>query len=273
MTSIKSIARDWLPPVMARAMQRLRGGGNNIHGDYSAWEDAVRLCTGYESEHILSKVLEASIKVKRGEAAYERDSVVFEEIEYAWPITAGLMWVAAQNKGRLNVLDFGGALGSSYFQNHVFLATLPQVRWSVIEQSHYVQAGREHFQNDTLRFYSSFDELLFENNPDVALFSSVLQYLPDPYSVLENIFQSNASFVIIDRTPFFAGPRDLICVQNVPDVIYKASYPIRVFSLDAFINRTVGWEIVSKIQCPEGSVLTQSGYFVTYRGFIMRRKK
>lgn len=273
MSTIKSIAKDWLPPAMARAIQRVRGSSINIHGDYSTWDEAITQCTGYDSERILSKVLEATLKVKRGEAAYERDSVLFDQIEYAWPITAGLMWVAAQNDGRLDVLDFGGALGSSYFQNRAFLTTLSQVRWSVIEQAHYVQAGREYIQNDTLRFYSSFDELFFENRPNAILLSSVLQYLPDPEAVLQKIFQSDASVIIIDRTPFGAGPRDLICVQNVPDAIYKASYPMRIFSLDVFIELTVGWEIVSKIQCPEGSLITKSGHLMSYQGFILKRKK
>ena len=91
--------------------------------------------------------------VKRGEAVFERDSVIFDKVQYAWPVTAGLMWVAARNGGRLSVLDFGGSLGSSYFQNREFLAYLPNVRWSVIEQAHFVKAGRKHIQDERLVFY------------------------------------------------------------------------------------------------------------------------
>ena len=73
------------------------------------------------AQDILDKVLAATLKVKQGQAVFERDSVLFDEIEYSWPLLAGLMWAAASNGGKLNVLDFGGALGSSYYQNRKFL--------------------------------------------------------------------------------------------------------------------------------------------------------
>jgi putative methyltransferase (TIGR04325 family) len=74
----------------------------------------VEASTGYDSEIILEKTRDALLKVKNGEAAYERDSVLFDEIQYAWPLLTSLMWVAAQAKGILNVLDFGGSLGTTY---------------------------------------------------------------------------------------------------------------------------------------------------------------
>ena len=45
------------------------------------------------------------MKVKKGEAVYERDSMIFDQIEYSWPVLFGLMWAAAQNSGYLKVLD------------------------------------------------------------------------------------------------------------------------------------------------------------------------
>jgi putative methyltransferase (TIGR04325 family) len=270
--SIKTIAKDWLPPAVVRALRPRRNRGIRFQGNYATWEAAAAQCTGYDAEPILTKVLEATLKVKRGEAAYERDSVLFDEIEYAWPVTAALMWAAAQNAGRLDVLDFGGALGSSYFQNRAFLANLPQVRWSVIEQEHYVQAGREHIQDDTLRFYSSIDCCLADNKPNVVLLSSVLQYLPVVDNVIKKINDSGATTIIIDRMPFNNEHCNKICVQNVPESIYKASYPMKIFSLDKFIVDMGNWEIVAKIRSPEGSLITESGLTLNFQGFIMRRK-
>jgi putative methyltransferase (TIGR04325 family) len=37
-------------------------------------------------------------------------------------------------------------LGSSYFQNRKFLQSLPDVRWNVVEQPHYVDAGRKYIE-------------------------------------------------------------------------------------------------------------------------------
>ncbi|GHV55461.1 hypothetical protein FACS1894216_17850 [Synergistales bacterium] len=64
-------------------------------GDYATWEDALLNSKGYDERSIFEKVLKASISVRDGEAVYERDSVLFDQIEYSWPLLAGLMWGAA----------------------------------------------------------------------------------------------------------------------------------------------------------------------------------
>jgi putative methyltransferase (TIGR04325 family) len=156
---------------------------------------------------------------------------VFDEIQYAWPVTAALMWAAAQCGGRLNVLDFGGALGSSYFQNQIFLSNLPHVRWSIVEQAHYVDAGQKYIQNETLRFYSSISSCLVENKPNVVLLSSVLEYLPDPMNCLINICASNPLIVIIDRSPISLVQKEIITIQKVSRSIYSATLPCRILDL------------------------------------------
>lgn len=270
--SIKSIAKDWLPPVVVRALRSARGGGIHFEGNYPTWEAAAAQCTGYDAAPILAKVLDATLKVKRGEAAYERDSVLFNEIDYTWPVTAALMWASAQSGGRLDVLDYGGALGSSYFQNRALLADLPQVRWSVVEQAHYVEAGREHIQDDKLKFYFSIESCLAKNEPNVVFLSSVLQYLPEVLKIIESINDSGASILIIDRTPFNKGATDRICVQKVPDSIYRASYPMKIFSEKKFLNSLAKWEVVSKIPSPEGSLRSNTSLDINFQGFILKRK-
>ena len=51
-----------------------------------------------------------------------------------YPLLAALLRVAAANNGRLSILDFGGSLGSSYFQSRAFLSPCAELRWNVIEQ-------------------------------------------------------------------------------------------------------------------------------------------
>lgn len=231
MSAFKVLARDWLPPALQRWLRLVRGGGPELVGDFVTWEEASAQCTGYDAKEILAKVLDASLKVKRGEAVFERDSVLFNEIEYAWPVLAGLMWAAARSGGRLSVLDFGGALGSGYFQNRKFLQSLPNVSWSVVEQEHYVDAGRKHIQDEQLRFYKSVKECMQENQPNVILLSGVLQYLADPFGMLQVLGDIKADVLLLDRTSYASsGAGDLIKLQNVPESIYKASYPCHIFN-------------------------------------------
>ena len=106
----KTLACDWVPPAILRQIRRRRSADIRFEEEYATWQDATENCTGYDAGGILEKVLEATLKVKNGEAVYERDSVLFDHIEYSWPVLSGLMWVAARNNGRLNVLDYGGSL-------------------------------------------------------------------------------------------------------------------------------------------------------------------
>src|SRR6187402_2999804 len=93
---MRSLARALLPPVVTDWLGR-RGLTRNVwSGDYPRWADAVADASGYDAAAILERVRAAALAVKRGEAAYERDSVLFDRIEHAWPLLASLMWVAAR---------------------------------------------------------------------------------------------------------------------------------------------------------------------------------
>ena len=164
-------------------------------GDYESWDHAQKNSTGYNSPVILEKVKQSMIKVKNGEAVYERDSVLFKEVHYSYPLLVSLLYCAAQNKGKLNIVDFGGSLGSTYFQNIKFLKGLLFCRWSIVEQPHFVSCGIDNFQDDTLKFFLSINEALKINSSNVILFSSTIQYLEDPISILEQMQDLNFDYI------------------------------------------------------------------------------
>ena len=268
------VVKDWLPPVLARQLRRLSrlGGAVTFEGPFATWNEAAIRSSGYDGEQILEKVLAATLKVMRGEAVFERDSVLFDEIQYAWPVTAGLLWAAARQGGRLSVLDFGGSLGSSYFQNRKFLEGLSSVRWSVVEQAHFVEAGREHIQDEQLVFYPSIAECVAVEKPNVVLLSSVLQYLENPYAVLDELVRSGVEIILVDRTSFHGGENDFVAAQKVGEAIYPASYPLWIFSKINFINHSSEFfDLVTEWLSPEGFVGLSSGRF-SFNGLVMQRK-
>lgn len=230
MTKLKRIARNWAPPALVRWVRKKRGSDNYFEGPFPTWRQARESCTGYDSLQILSKVLVATMKVKGGEATYERDSVLFDAPEYEWPVIAALLRTAVRHNGRLSVLDFGGALGSSYFQNRKLLDTAADLRWAVVEQDHYVNAGRQHIEDSVLRFYSSIGDCTAASRPNAILLSSVLQYLENPEEILSNLVECDADIIILDRTIINASESHRIYVQRVPASIYQASYPCRSLS-------------------------------------------
>jgi putative methyltransferase (TIGR04325 family) len=106
-----------------------------------------------------------------------------------------------------------------------------------VEQPQYVKVGKECFENKQLRFYPTIIHCLSENEPNVAILSSVLQYLERPFQVLDELLGLRCDHIIIDRTPFWGGPIDRLCVQNVPPSIYPVSYPSWIFSRQEFLNQ------------------------------------
>src|ERR1700712_2624661 len=84
-------------------------------GNYNSWQEAEQQCVGYDADNILEKIKVATLKVKNGDAVYERDALLFDSIQYSWPLLANLLWIAGKKTSRLSVIDFGGSLGSSYF--------------------------------------------------------------------------------------------------------------------------------------------------------------
>lgn len=253
---LKDILRLVAPPGAVRLAKRLAGrspdGSYGLSGDYRNWGEALAESTGYQSDVILEKTREALLKVKNGEAVYERDSVLFDEIEHAWPVLAGLMWEAARNGGVLNVLDYGGSLGSTYFQCRDFLAHLPRVRWNIVEQARHVETGKAWFEDASLRFYASVADCLADSQPNVVLLSCVLQYLEHPHELLEQLQALPCSAILIDRTSFWSGPADRLCVQTVPPAIYPASYPSWIFSRERFrFSLREGWRIMATFNAPD----------------------
>jgi len=95
----RNVAKLLLPPILLEGWKKIQNRKRdvdlNLNGDYSSWIEALHASTGYDTELILEKSKSALLKVKRGEAIYERDSVLFNEIQHlATP--RGLKWVAAQ---------------------------------------------------------------------------------------------------------------------------------------------------------------------------------
>lgn len=205
-------------------------------GNYDSWEKASAVADGYSKTNILDKTKESLLKVKNGEAVYERDSVIFDKKEYPFPLITYMLHSAFRNGAPLNILDFGGSLGSTYFQVREFLS--PQVcsSWNVVEQAHYVECGKEYFEDGLLHFYHSIEECNADYKIDLVILSSVVQYLPDPHSFLENLISLGFKFIIVDRTAFVKEPEDRLTIQKVWPSVYDASYPAWFFNEANFLG-------------------------------------
>ncbi len=245
---------------------------NKMHrGDviiYSKWEDAFSASMdGYTSNSILERVKQSLLKVKNGEAVYERDSVIFNTIQYSWPILACLMWIASQNSNTLSILDYGGSLGSSYFQNYKFLRTLDHLQWSIIEQDQWVECGKKYFENEELRFYHNIPTCLSEQMPHAILLSGVLQYIESPYAILEDIIKCGFEYILVDRTAFALDGYEVLTLYKVPPEIYQARFPMWYFNYEKF--KTILLKHYELIE--EFDAIDKVEYPSFFKGFIFRK--
>jgi len=265
-----------LPPLLVDAYRKWARKGVRFVGAYPDWASARAASVGYDAQLILDRVSTAQDKVLRGEAAYERDSVTFDVVEYPFPLLAGLLRAANETGGALRVIDFGGALGSTYFQCRAFLDRLPMVHWHVVEQANFVEHGRARFESDRLRFVSTISASQEIMRPDVVLFCSVLQYIEDVAVRLQEAIDSGCAYIIIDRTPMSVLDDDALCVQHVPAEIYAASYPCAILS-EARLRSLLDdhFELIAEFDALGGGgevegVKTAVPFF--YKGMIWRKR-
>jgi putative methyltransferase (TIGR04325 family) len=267
----RRIARDWLPPAVVRRLTGGDSGALTFSDGFESWEAASASAEGYDAPSILRQVAAATELASKGEVAFERDGITFDEPETRWPVAAALLMAASRSGGRLRVLDFGGSLGSVYWQHRRLLTDI-DLSWGVVEQQDFIREGAR-FANSELSFHPSIDEFLSAGKPDLILLSSVLQYLAAPHEILESLSATGATYLLIDRTPVSALPHDIATVQRVPEQIYKASYPAWILSESQLLESLSDhWTLIEDFPGIEPDMTTSAGVSFSWRGYLLTGK-
>ena len=267
------IKNDWLPPIIKTKLKLWFGSkkGSSFKGEYISWDEALANCEGgYDDPLILERVLASTLKVKFGEIAYERDGIVFDEIEYSWEVLVGIMMAASHNNGQLCVLDIGGSLGTTYFQNKQFLDHINFQSWNIIEQAHYVDSGRKNIQDDKIRFYEDINQCLDESKPNIIIISGSLQYMPNLDNFIEKVINVGASTIIIDRTFIQKTEFNKIFIQYASSDI-GGNYPCYSISEPWLINSLSNhYQLIADFDSlPFPELSTISSFF---KGYIFQQK-
>ena len=259
-----------VPAFFLDHARQLSGTKIRFTGNFNSWAEAEAASFGYSAKEILEHTIEAVRRVKSGEASFERDGVAFREMEDNSPLSWALKRVA-DRYGRLHVIDFGGSLGSTYYQMGGTLGSLIDVKWAIVEQSAHVDAGNREFANGGLSFHTTIQEACKSEQFEVLLLSGVLQYLRDPFQFLGSVLDRQIPAIILDRTPFMVSDRRRLTVQHVPKSIYPATYPSWFFSETELLanllkcyDKVAEWPALDKHN-PEGGR-------AQYKGFLFELK-
>jgi len=224
------LLKGFFPPIMNTL--RWYSFKYGWKGDYRTYEEAKEKCTGYDEGHILQRIIDTTAKVKNGEAVYERDGILYDDISVNFHLLSVLLLVAGRNNNKLTIIDFGGSLGTSYYQNISYLSHLTNLNWCIIEQPKFVEVGKKAFENEHIQFYHSLEECFARHpEPNLLLISNALQYIDRPYELLEKIQLFRIPYLMVDLIAYNDKNRDRITIQHVPPVFYgiDASYPCTFF--------------------------------------------
>ena len=219
---------------------------------------------------IYLKNCEASKEVINGTAKYEEILNYFIN-EYNWPLLSNLMWLACLNKGSLNLIDFGGSLGSTYFQHISFFSNL-KLNWNIIEQDSYVEYGKQSSE-PYLKVFNNLNQCYREEKSNIILLSSVLPYIEKPFDLLEDINKLDIEYILIDRTYFYEDQDDRLTIQKVSPTIYDASYPCWIFSQDKFLRSLENkFKIVNDFEAIGGKICIYNpkSYFIS-KGMLIKK--
>lgn len=209
-------------------------------GDFKSFDEAKAQCSGYDENHILNRIKETTGKVRDGNAVYERDGILYDEVQVNHTLLSILLLVAGRNGNKLTLIDFGGSLGTSYYQCIKYLSHLVELSWCIIEQENYVEAGKKSFENDHVKFYYNIEECISDGkNPDILLISSALQYIKEPYQLLDHLQTFNVPYLMLDLVGYNDTEDDRITIQKVPPIFYgiEASYPCTFFGKNKLENQ------------------------------------
>ena len=240
-------------------------------GRYDSFLDADKHCIGYDSDEIINKVKQSTLAVIDGKAEYERDSCLF----YSKDINYNLMMYFYKMKmelGNLHIVDYGGALGSVFWQHKDIINKLG-CSWTVIEQDKFVDFGKSHLEQYGIQFRYSPHSVNDFPHCNCLLFSSVLQYLNNYEEVIQIGCQSTPDYIVLERTPVNKRKR-WIWIEYVKEPIYYASYPAFVFLEEDLIKHFTdnNYELIDSWESLVDRPICTFKDIVVFKSCVFRRK-
>ena len=205
-------------------------------GVYESFESALSNSKGYSDEIIFEKLKKSALKFLKGNYSFERDTVLFKKNEYNHPILQSLI-LTKKNDKEINICDYGGSLGSLYFQNNS--AIKMKIKWSVIDLKNVVLFGKTNMTTDSLNFFHSVKKMYKVRSPNTLLMSGFIQYVNNPFiKVLSIIRDGRFDYIILDRVYFLSDSnlKTFISIQYASPKIYDSSYPCYLFNYKSFVN-------------------------------------
>lgn len=259
--------RVW--PQLARL---IRYNSSMWSGSYPDWEAAAQACrkTSLEGQRLAYE--RALGEVLDGRALFERDSLLQHQPATCWPLMLALRDLQARGTPQPTVLDYGGGLGSVYFQHRPWWTSDRPVTWNVVELPEIAATGRRLVQDPQLQFFDSLDEAVRHRPPDLIVAAGIVSMVPRPEALLHALAALGAQWVFVDRVPVSQRQgQHLITRQVVPRSIYESESQFWFFDECRFLQiLSSHWEIVGQSLSDCDDPVWVEGYHYQWRGYLLR---
>ena len=228
------------------------------------WETAKRRTSGYEGKATL-KSLSSRTAALETLADLPHDDRLNEIVK---AIRGSELQI--QSTTPIRVLDIGGSFGEHFFHLQKLMPEY-NFEWTVLETEGHCSIIPE--------FLTSIKGLRFISEPpksdqhfDIALLSSVIQYVNAPYELLTMALQ-NSNSVILNRLPLSPYAKDKVAIQRPGLLGSKGSYPVHIFSEALFTK----WlepiaEIRSRWMVPQDSAVIRFKY-IENQGLLLKPRR
>lgn len=264
---LKYLIKQIVPPILLKLLKIKRSSTYWV-GNFNSWDEAKNHSTGYDQDKIINKVFDSTMQVIAEKAAFEKDSMLFLESKLNPDFFAAFSYACSISPD-LSIIDFGGALGSTYWQHRKLLKNFNIKDWKIVEQERFIKVSKPIIEaSSVLSFHSSLEEA--NTNPEKTFFmsSATIQYLNNPYEVLEKIVNEKFQFLFLDRVAFNFFEDDKITIQKVHMPIYEATYPAWFLNENKFLSFiSERYDMVFEFQGRD--VANLPSY---YKGFLFERK-
>ena len=210
---------------------------NKYEGVYHDWDSALNNSKSYQSDETLNQIKNSALIGYQNDKFF-RDGTVFEKYEFSSELNILLLNLSIQKNldKKIVICDFGGGLGTLYFQFRKYCQLFNiniNYEWNILEQDDLAIYGNENIVSKNLNFFRSSKTDLEKIQADLVIFSSVLNFVQNPYIIINRLKKIKPKYIFIDRTAFWDGKYDVITILEANKKI-KGSYPSHIFSLKEF---------------------------------------
>jgi putative methyltransferase (TIGR04325 family) len=249
--NLKVLIRGFLAPVIGFSLAK-------------DWNSAKLKTAGYEGDATLESLTSRieSLKNPQGQPHDER----LVEIAKAFRDSTN----QKNDSSPIRVLDIGGSFGEHFFHLQKLMPA-HSFDWTVLETEGHCSIIPEFLKSiKGLRFIS--EPPTSDQHFDIALLSSVIQYVDAPYDLLTMALQISDS-VIVNRLPLSPYSEDKVAIQRPGLLGSKGSYPVHIFSETAFTKYLEPIaEIRSRWMVPQDSAVIRFKY-IENQGFLLKPRR